>query len=818
MQFNESWLKSLVDTPLSTAELSEKLTMAGLEVEELNPVAPEFTGVVVGHIVSREKHPDADRLSVCMVDVGDGAHKQIVCGAPNAAAGIKIPCALPGAVLPGDFKIKPTKMRGVESGGMLCSSKELGIAGDASGLHVLPEDAPIGQDIRDYLNLNEMVFTLKMTPNRADCLSVWGVAREVSALTGAKLNAPSFAAVPAVISDTLPVQVENTDLCGRFAGRVIRGVSNAGKTPSWMVDRLEKAGQRSLSPLVDISNYVMLELGRPSHVFDLGKLQGGLTVRWAKEGEKLKLLNEQEITLTSRVGVISDESGPQAMAGIMGGDHTAVSESTVDIFVEAAFWPPSAIAGRAREYNFGSDAAHRFERGVDFSNIPEHLEFITRLILEVCGGNPGPVVDQVLALPSRKVVTLRHARAESVIGMELSNTQVEEVFSRLGFETQVQGQGKSMTYTVTPPSYRFDIEIEEDLIEEVIRVVGYESLPLRAPMGRISMLPNTELKLSRNKLRHKVAALGYQEVVSYAFTPEKWEKDLTNNSDPVRLLNPIASHLSVMRSSLMGGLVSVLKHNLGHRVDRLRLFEVARTFSKDGSVDNSAMTVKGFRQTWKLAGLAYGLADQLQWGASSNRAVDFFDVKGDIEHLLAKGGLKADAKGVNQVNIEFKPSGHVALHPGRSAEVLLNGKAIGFLGELHPQWVQEYELPAAPVVFELLVEDMLPRALPEFSEVSKQPVVIRDLAFVVSQTVQAEAVKKALLATRDDNLAWLKSVILFDEFVPKDEGKGLNANEKSLAFRLTLQSPDRSLSDVDTEPLLQKMIEQVSSTTGARLR
>lgn len=806
MQFNESWLKSLVDTPLSTTELAEKLTMAGLEVEELNPVAPEFSGVVVGHIVSREKHPDADRLSVCMVDVGDGSPRQIVCGAPNAAAGIKIPCALPGAVLPGEFHIKPTKMRGVESGGMLCSSKELGIAGDASGLHVLPEDAPVGADIREYLNLNEMVFTLKMTPNRADCLSVWGIAREVSALTGAKLNAPSFAPVQASIQDTLAVKVENPDLCGRFAGRVIRGVSNTVKAPAWMIDRLEKAGQRSLSPLVDISNYVMLELGRPSHVFDLNKLQGGLTVRWAKEGEKLKLLNEQEITLTPRVGVICDQAGPQAMAGIMGGDHSAVSETTTDIFVEAAFWPPSAIAGRAREYNFGSDAAHRFERGVDFSSIPQHMELITRLILDICGGQAGPVVDQVLGLPSRKSVTLRHSRAESVIGMELSNTQVLEVFDRLGFNTQAQGAGKSMSYTVIPPSYRFDIEIEEDLIEEVIRVVGYESLPLRAPMGRISMLPNTELKLSRNKLRHKVSALGYQEVVSYAFTPEKWEKDLTENTDPVRLLNPIASHLSVMRSSLFGSLISVLKHNLGHRVDRLRVFEVARTFMKDATVQDSAMTVKGFRQTWKLAGLAFGLADQLQWAASGNRALDFFDVKGDVEQLLPDGDL------------EFKPTNHVALHPGRSAEVFLNGKSIGVMGELHPQWVQEYDLPAAPILFELLAEDMLQQVLPAFSEVSKQPVVIRDLAFVVSQSVQADAVKKALLATPDDNLVWLKSVILFDEFVPKEEGKGLNANEKSLAFRLILQSPDRSLNDADTEPLLQKMIEQVSSTTGARLR
>ena len=809
MQFTESWLKSLVNTPLNTQELGDKLTMAGLEVEELEPLAPEFSGVVVGLVVKKDKHPDADRLSVCQVQVAEGDVRQIVCGAPNVAEGLKVPCALPGAELPGGFKIKPTKMRGVESGGMLCSGKELGVPSDVDGLHILSEDFPVGGNVRELLGLNEMKFTLKMTPNRADCLSVWGVAREVAALTGATLNAPSFSPVVASIGDTLNVKVENTDLCGRFAGRVIRGVNNNVKTPQWMVDRLEGAGQRSLNALVDISNYVMLELGRPSHVFDLDKVQGDLTVRWAREGEQLKLLNDMTVTLKPHMGVICDANGPEALAGIMGGDHTAVNESTTNIFVEAAFWHPDAIVGRAREFNFSSDASHRFERGVDFQSIPEHIERITALIIEICGGQAGPVVDQVLNLPTRKPVTLRHARAEMVIGMPFTVEQVKDVFTKLGFQFSAEGQGVETRYVVNPPSYRFDINIEEDLIEEVIRVVGYDSLPLRAPMGKLKMLPATEGKIGRHAIRHQVAALGYQEVVSYSFTPEQWEADFNSNTDPVRLLNPIASHLSVMRSTLIGSLTGVLKHNLGHRADRLRVFEVARVFEKDDKVQDGAQTVAGFKQTWKLGGLAYGLADQLQWAAGNNRALDFFDVKGDVEQLLH--GRKVDFEA-------YTAEPHPALHPGRSARVLVNKQPIGFIGELHPKLAQEYDLPLAPIVFELLLDGLNTRKLPAFKEVSKQPVVVRDLAFVVGQNIAAAQLKKAFTEVKDDNLGWLKSVILFDEFVPKEEGKGLNLNEKSLAFRLTLQASDRSLTDADIEPLLKKMIEQAGQRCAARLR
>jgi phenylalanyl-tRNA synthetase beta chain len=806
MQFTESWLKSLVSISLTTEELSHKLTMAGLEVEELEPLAPEFSGVFVGMVLKKDKHPDADRLSVCQVQVADGDVRQIVCGAANVAEGLKVPCALPGAELPGGLKIKPTKMRGVESGGMLCSAKEIGLLSHVDGLHILNGDFPVGGNVRDLLGLNEMKFTLKMTPNRSDCLSVWGVAREVAALTNSQLTPPSFCPVNPTIPDTLEVIVESTDLCGRFAGRVIRGVNNSVKTPQWMVDRLEGAGQHSLNALVDISNYVMLELGRPSHVFDLDKVQGSLTARWAREGESLKLLNGREVNLKSHMGVICDENGPKALAGIMGGDDTAVSEMTSNIFVEAAFWHPSAIVGRARELNFSSEASHRFERGVDFQTIPQHLERITALIIEICGGQAGPLVDQALNLPDRQSVTLRHERAEKLIGVPFEVSQIEDVFRKLGFQFTTEGKGVDTYYVVTAPSYRFDIQIEEDLIEEVIRVVGYDTLPLRAPLGKIKMLPAPEGKVNRHSIRHQLSGLGYQEVVSYSFTPEQWESDFNNNTNPVRLLNPIASHLSVLRSTLIGSLTEVLKHNIGHRVDRLRIFEVARVFEHDETVLDSVQTVAGFKQTWKLGGLAYGLADQLQWATNNNRMLDFFDIKGDLEALLF--GRK----------LNFEIFQHPALHPGRCAQILLNNQFIGFVGEIHPRIAQQFDLPHAPMVFELLLESLSTRKIPTFKEVSRQPVVFRDLAFVVDLNMAAEQLKKALIEVKDDNLAWLKSVILFDEFLPNEEGKGLNLNEKSLAFRLTLQAADRSLTDADIEPLLKKMIEQVSQRCNARLR
>lgn len=805
MQFSESWLRSFVNPALSSEALADLLTMAGLEVEERRTAAPAFSGVCVAKVMSTERHPNADRLTVCQVDVGDGQLRQIVCGAPNVAAGIKVPCALPGAELPGGFNIRPTAMRGVESGGMLCSARELGISDEAAGLMILSPDTPVGLDIRQALNLDDVILLLKMTPNRADCLSVLGIAREVAALTGAELCVPGISPVQAQVPATVSVQIKAPDLCARFSGRVIRGINAKAPTPAYMKERLERAGQRSISALVDISNYVMLELGRPSHVFDLSRIQGGLTVRWAEPGERLELLNGNTVDLATDVGVIADDKGPLAMAGIMGGNSSAVSLDTTDVFVEAAFWWPDAIAGRARRFHFSTDASHRFERGVDYATTALHLERITELILAVCGGQAGPVDDLQGQLPQRPAVDLRLARAEKIIGMPLEQARVESLLASLGCRTEpLLATGTCIGLRVTPPSYRFDLQIEEDFIEEIIRVIGYENLPSRPPVAAVRMQAVPEGRRGFHAIRHAVAALGYQEVVNFGFVQRDWEQDFAAQTDPVALINPIASHLEVMRSTLIGSLVSNLRHNLNHRIERVRLFEIARTFRKDAAVNDGPLTVAGFAQTRKLAGLAYGSVDQLQWGQAS-RAVDFFDVKGDVESLLP-------------AQAEFRLTQHPALHPGRAAQLVLHGQPIGFVGQLHPKWVQKYDLPQAPVVFELDFDALTALTIPSYAEVSKQPVVLRDLALVVEQGVAAESVLQALEAGASESASWLRSITLFDEFKPKDASKGLKLTEKSLAFRVVLQAADKSLEDSQVESLVQKMIASAAAQCGAYLR
>jgi len=566
MQFPESWLRHYCNPSLTTQELADTLTMAGLEVEELDPVAPPFTGIVVGEIKEALQHPDADRLRICQVDVGGPALLNIVCGAPNARVGIRIPCATVGAELPPGadgkpFKIKIGKLRGVESFGMLCSAKELGIADDHGGLLELPADAPLGQNVREYLNLDDTLFTLKLTPNLAHCLSVYGVARELSALTGTPLKALSFPAAAVASKDKLPVTIEATDLCGRFSGRIVRNVNTQVKTPQWMVDRLARCGQRAVSPLVDISNYVMFELGRPSHIFDLDKISGGLSVRWGKQGESLKLLNGNTIEIADvlQVGVIADAHGLESLAGIMGGDATAVSDDTKNIYIEAAFWFPKAVAGRSRHFNFSTDAGHRFERGVDPQFTTEHIERITQLVLEICGTAETQVAvmdDQQPNMPAPKTVQLRVARAAKVIGMPLTQQQCLDALNGLGLPATVAQEG---VISVTAPTFRFDINLEEDLIEEVARMTGYENLPTSKPLAPISPKLRAENSRSPYAVRHALAGLGYQETINFSFVEEKWEQELAGNTQAIKLLNPIASHLSVMRSSLLGSLLQVLK-------------------------------------------------------------------------------------------------------------------------------------------------------------------------------------------------------------------------------------------------------------------
>ncbi len=807
MQFSESWLRTLVDPKMTSDELSHLLTMSGLEVEEVEPVAPPFSNVVIARVIEVAKHPNADRLNVCQVDAGTGTLLNIVCGAPNVRPGMKVPCAMAGAKLPpGEdgkpFEIKVGKLRGVESQGMLCSARELKLSDDHGGLLELPDDAPVGQNFRDYYQLNDLKFTIKLTPNKADCLSVLGIAREVSALTGTPLRAPTFQPTQVTMQDKLPVKISAPDLCGRFSGRIIRGLNARAQTPDWMKRRLERSGQRPISALVDISNYVMLELGRPTHVFDLDKIHGSLDVRWGRSGESLKLLNGNTVEVDGWVGVIADGKEIESLAGIMGGESTAVSLDTQNIYLEAAFWWPQAIQGRARRYNFSTDAAHRFERGVDYATTVEHIERITALIIEICGGKDtavGPVDDQIVNLPQRKPVSVRTARATKVIGIPVSDEQIADIFTRLGLEfTQESG-----VFTVTPPSYRFDIEIEEDLIEEIARVYGFENIPALPPVAPNTMRIPQEDTRSLFAIRHQLADLDYQEVVNFSFVDETWERDFAVNTNPIRLLNPIASQMGVMRSSLIASLVSNVRYNLNRKIGRVRLFEVGAVYLRNPEVKDGPLSVAGYVQPKRVAAIAYGPAAEEQWGLPT-RNVDYFDLKADLEALFAPKKLR------------FVKADHPALHPGRSAQVLLDGEPVGVIGELHPRLQQKYDLPLAAVVFEADVTALRQRDLPEYSEISKFPAVTRDIAVVVKQAVQVQDLIDAFMEERQANpaCAIMQAIVLFDEY----RGKGLESDEKSLAFRFTLQDTQTTLQDDKVDAAMAAFIASVDKKHGARLR
>ncbi len=806
MQFPESWLREFCNPPLSTQELSELLTMSGMEVEELRPVAPPFARIVVAEIVEAVQHPNADKLRVCKVNAGQHAPEgllQIVCGAPNARAGIRVPLALVGAKLPPGpdgkpFEIGVGKLRGVESFGMLCSARELQLSDDHGGLLELDADAPIGVDVREVLKLDDTIFTLKLTPNLGHTLSVYGIAREVSALTGAPLKTPAIPAVTPTHDQRLPVQVLASDLCGRFSGRIVRGVNTRAKTPTWMVDRLARCGQRPVTALVDISNYVMFEYGRPSHIFDLDKIHDQLVVRWGKKGETLKLLNGNTIEVDEAVGVIADSQAVESLAGIMGGDATAVSDDTRNVYVEAAFWWPEAVAGRSRRFNFSTDAGHRFERGVDPALTVEHIEHITALIQQICGGEAGPMDDQTLSLPQRQPVTLRVARASKVLGLPVTQAQCGDVFRRLGLPFS-EGNG---VITVTPPSWRFDLTIEEDLIEEVIRVVGLHQLPATPPHAPVTAQPRREGRASAWAVRHALAALGYQETINFSFVEERSEHELAGNPDPIRVLNPIAAPLAVMRSSLVGSLVGVLKTNLARRAQRVRAFELGRVFRRDASVVDSLSTVAGVAQPMRVAALAYGPVDGLQWG-EQERAVDFFDAKGDVEALLAPRVAT------------FVPDVHPALHPGRCARVEVDGRVLGHVGELHPKWRQAYELPHAPVVFELDLDGVLDRPLPQFKALPRQQAALRDVALVVGASVGHDALLAALKA---DSQGIVRGATLFDIYTPAMPAAGFTAGERSLAIRLELLDDEATLTDERIEAAVAAAVQRATAACGARLR
>lgn len=810
MDISESWLRQYCNPPIDGESLAEALTMAGLEVEERRPVAPPFSGVVVARVREVRKHPNADKLTVCEVDVGQSVPLSIVCGAPNVAPGITVPCALPGAQLPGGLQIKATTMRGVESNGMLCSARELGLSDDHSGLMLLDADAPVGADVRAWLELDDSILTIKLTPNRADCLSVVGVAREVAAISGAPLELPAKVAVEVVNVQRLPVMVQAPDLCGRFSGRVIRNVDARASTPMWMQQRLLRSGQRPISALVDISNYVMLELGRPSHVFDLDKVRGELRVRWGRSGESVQLLNGQTVQVDEQVGVIADEAGVEALAGVMGGEATAVSLETRNIYVEAAFWWPDAIRGRARRYNFSTDAAHRFERGVDFATTAEHVDYITRLILDICGGEPGPVDDTIVDLPSRAPVAMRIERCRKVLGVGVSADDMAAAFSRLGFGFERSHDA----FVVTPPSFRFDLETEEDLIEEVARLFGYARIPANPPLAPARMQPKDEARRSPHDVRRLLAALGYQELVNYSFIDAEVEKDFADDAKAIGVVNPISAQMSVMRSSLLGGLVSVLGYNLNRKASRARLFEIGRVFRRDAGVADGPLSVQGVAQPMCVAGLAYGPANDEQWSVPS-RDVDYFDVKGDVERLFAPA------------LVTFVAATHPALHPGRSARIFMAGRDVGVIGELHPRLQQKHELPKGAVLFQLELEPLLDRPVPAARELSKFQPLQRDIAVWVDESVSYQQIVTAIdtRSRADDRLSALQELRLFDVYRPSAAAStrevpanALLNKEKSLAFRIVLQDTARPLSDTDADAAVAAVVEELKRSFGARLR
>jgi phenylalanyl-tRNA synthetase beta chain len=784
MKFSENWLRTWVDPELTSAELGHVLTMAGLEVEAMDAVAPAFNNVVVAQVLSVEKHPDADRLNVCQVNVGETEPLTIVCGAANVAVGIKVPCARIGAVLPGDFNIKQAKVRGVSSSGMLCSDVELGLATESAGLWILPEDAPVGLNLREYLDLDDKLFTLKLTPNRSDCSGMKGIAREVAALTGSQLQPVAIAAQPVTHAGQLKVVVEDKEACPLYCGRRVAGVNAKARTPVWMQRRLERSGQRLINAVVDITNYVMMELGQPMHAFDSDKLSGSITVRCAKKDESLTLLNDQVVVLDEEVLVIADDARVLALAGIMGGQGSGVESGSQNVLLEAAFFHPDAIAGRARRFGLATDSSFRFERGVDFSATVEALERATQLILQICGGQAGEITEIRSEIPVRPAISLRVSRVARVLGISLEFSKIAELLTRLQLDFVMNGEG----FTVKPPSFRFDLAIESDLIEEVARLYGYDNIPALAPHAALTMLPYSELQRPLARIQQTLVARDYQEIVSYAFVEEQLERDLCGNDNPVALQNPIASNLAVMRSSLIAGLVSALRFNLNRKQSRVRLFEAGACFARSGNE---------YVQTQRLSGMAYGSSLPEQWGAAA-RPVDFYDVKADVEALFAPNVLR------------FAAASHPALHPGRSAQIYCADKVVGWIGELHPHWQQQYDMAQAGIWFEVEMDALMQVPVPGMSDISKFLPVRRDLAVLVDESVSVQSLTDAMLQACAPHV---QEVVLFDVY----RGAGVEPGKKSLAFRVWLQDTQKTLTDAEIEPVIAVLVD-VLNRQGAQLR
>ncbi len=791
MRFSEHWLREWVDPRIDAKALGERLTMAGLELDVLEPAAPAFSGVVVGQVLDVQPHPNADKLRVCQVDDGTGRAVQVVCGAPNVYAGMKAPFARVGATLPGEFRIRKAKLRGVESAGMLCSAQELGLAEAAEGLMDLPADAPVGEDLRQYLDLDDWVFEIDLTPNRADCLSIAGLAREVSALTGATVHPAEVRPVSAPLDDIFPVQVADPEACPRYVGRLVRGIDARARTPMWMQERLRRSGLRSIHPVVDVTNYVMLELGQPMHGFDLDRLREGIVVRRALSGEQIELLDGGTVALRPDTLVIADAGGPVAIAGIMGGAASAVSEQTRNVFLESAFFAPAAITGRARGYGRPTDSSHRFERGVDPGLQSRAMERATALLLEICGGEAGPLVERVAEtyLPRKDAIGLREARICRVLGMAVPPGEVVRILEALGCETS--DCGDEVGWWVTPPSFRFDLEQEVDLIEEVGRVHGYDRIPEDTHAHASGIRPRTESRIPEIRFKEALVDRGWYEVVTFSFVEESVERIFAPEAEPLRLSNPISSELSVMRSTLWSGMLPVVQRNLNRQQSDLRLFETGLRF---GDRDD------GLTQEPMLAGVATGRALPEQWGAPS-RALDFFDVKADVEALLALTGRTP----------HFEPAEFPGLHPGQSARVLDEGQAVGRIGALHPEALRALSIDQPVYLFELALEPLSRARLPQFQPLSRFPVIRRDLAVVVDASISAQQIRDAVMKAGIDTL---RGLVLFDVYT----GKGVPQGRKSVALGLILQALSRTLTDEEIDAIVARVVERLRRDVGASLR
>ncbi len=792
MRFSEAWLREWVSPPVDTQQLADQLSMAGLEVDAVQPAAALFSGVRIGWVQAVEPHPDAAKLRVCQVDLGDESPLQIICGAPNVAAGMKVPVATIGAVLPGDFKIKKAKLRGIESAGMICSAKELGLAEASDGILPLPADAPLGEDLRAWMALDDQCIEVDLTPDRGDCLSIAGLAREVAAINRLPLTTPvSQQPVAPAHEEVIEVQMLAPAACPRYVGRVIRDIDPTATTPWWMQERLRRSGIRAISPVVDVTNYVMLELGQPMHGFDLAKLVDEIRVRMAEPDERIDLLNGEEVALRPDTLVIADAQGPVAMAGIMGGARTGVGPETRHVLLESAFFAPLAVSGKARSYGLQTDSAHRFERGVDPRLQTRAIERATRLLLEIVGGQPGPIIEAVVptALPDRPALRLRPARVAQVLGLELPAAAIQDILERLGMELEPVAEG----WLVTPPSARFDLIEEVDLITDVARIHGYDQIPI-SHAGAASVTraaPEADFDLDRARL--VLVDRGFHEVITYSFVSPELQALVDPGQALLRLANPLSAELSVMRTSLWPGLLQSAIYNQSRQQERIRLFESGLRFR---------LGPDGLRQEPGLGGLIRGLADPEQWGQAAREA-DFFDLKADVEALLALTGAPG--------RFRFEPLAHPALHPGQTACIQLAGRQVGLLGMLHPSLAAQLDLPGNTFLFELDIAPLSIGALPSFRSISRFPGIRRDIAILVDEGVSYAAVAECIRAAETE---LLRDLILFDVFT----GGNVETGRKSLALGLILQASSQTLTDEIIDATLGRILGRLTSELGARLR